>query len=84
MTADDKCTFCDEKAIKGGYIQPPMCEKHHSVAILISMLRGRGQSASFENITLMAIHLPQAKVNPAEVEGLLKPMREGVHNGEQD
>lgn len=79
-----KCTFCGQDAIDGGYIQPPMCEKHHAVAIIISMLKGRGQIASLQNICLMADYYPKAGLSPNEVEDLLKPMRGDVRNEEQD
>jgi hypothetical protein len=79
-----KCTFCNEEAVEGGYIQPPMCEKHHAVAIIISMLKGRGQIASKENIRLMAAYYPKAGLDPNEVEDLLKPMRGDVRNEEQE
>lgn len=69
------CTFCDQPAIDGGYIQPAMCQQHLSVAILISMLKSRGQLASLENIKLMANYYPKADVRPDEVETLLEPMR---------
>jgi hypothetical protein len=70
-----RCTYCDKEAVEGGYIQPPMCPKHHSVAILISMLKSRGQITSRENIKLMANYYPKAGVRPNEVEALLEPMR---------
>jgi hypothetical protein len=75
------CTYCNQPAIDGGYIQPPMCPKHCSVAILISMLKNRGQLASLENIRLLAAYYPRAGVRPDEVENLLEPMRqkEEVH-----
>jgi hypothetical protein len=75
------CTFCDQPAIDGGYIQPPMCQRHLSVAILISLLKSRGQIASKENVRLLAAYYPRAGVKPDDVEGLLEPMRqkEEVH-----
>jgi hypothetical protein len=75
------CAFCDQPAIDGGYIQPPMCQRHLSVAILISLLKSRGQIASLENVRLLAAYTPKAGIKPEEVEGLLEPMRqkEEVH-----
>jgi hypothetical protein len=75
------CTFCDQPAIDGGYIQPPMCQRHLSVAILISLLKSRGQIASLENVRLLAAYYPRSGVKPDDVEGLLEPMRqkEEVH-----
>lgn len=70
-----KCTFCDQPAITGTYISPAMCPQHHSLAILISLLKSRGHIASLENLRVMAAHLPQAKLKPDEVDDLLKPMR---------
>jgi hypothetical protein len=69
------CTFCDQPAIDGGYIQPAMCQQHLSVAILISLLKSRDQIASLENVRLLAAYTPKAGVRPDEVEGLLEPMR---------
>jgi hypothetical protein len=69
------CTYCSEMAIDGGYIQPPMCTKHHSIAILISLLKRREQIASRENIKLMANYYPKLGIKADEVDSLLEPMR---------
>lgn len=73
------CTFCEESIVEGGYIQPPMCQKHHSLAILISLLKNRGQLASLENLRLLAAFFPRTGLRNDEIEALLEPMREHIH-----
>jgi hypothetical protein len=77
------CTYCDKPAIEGGYIQPDMCPKHHSLAILISFLKNAGYLASLENLRHIALLYPPALLDPDEIEALLAPMKpEAVLNGE--
>lgn len=78
-----RCHFCHRHAIAGGYIQPDMCPKHHSLAILVSMLKGRGQPATLENIKILAAYFHRIRLDPDEIEALLEPMQEAVLNGEQ-
>lgn len=72
------CTYCDQPAVDGGYIQPPMCTQHHALAILISLLKSHGQIASLENIRTLAVFFPRAGLQPDDVPALLQPMREEV------
>lgn len=77
------CFFCKQPTVPGGYIQPPMCEKHHALAILISLLKSRGQLASLENIRLLAgYYRLRTGLDPAEIEALIQPMK-GVLDSEQ-
>jgi hypothetical protein len=69
-----ECTFCPRPAIDGGYIQPAMCTKHHSLAILISMLKSRGQPATLDNINALAAYFHRARLDPDEIPALLAPM----------
>jgi hypothetical protein len=79
----DTCTYCDRKAVDGGYISPAMCKKHLDLAIIISLLKSRGQPATPENIrVLVAYYRPRIGLDPDEIPALLEPMQ-AVLDGEQ-
>jgi hypothetical protein len=64
------CSFCERDEIAGGYLQPPLCAKHHALAVVASMLRSRGQPVTAETIKQCVALYPKAGIRPDEVEAL--------------
>jgi hypothetical protein len=78
-----KCTYCDQIAVSGGYIQPPMCKKHLDIALLISLLKNQGQIPSLQNIReLVDLYRPRIDIDLDEIAELLKPMHEDGEHAE--
>lgn len=62
MTAP--CTFCSQPVIAAGYTDPPMCERHLDLAVIIGFMIDRGQPVTVESVTAM---LRQARANGGEL-----------------
>jgi hypothetical protein len=71
-----KCTFCEREEMTGGYLQPPMCEKHHALTVVASLLRSRGQPVTPANIRQCVELYPKAGIQPDEVDTLCEAMPE--------
>jgi hypothetical protein len=65
-----QCTFCEREALTPSYIQPPLCEKHHTITVIASLLKSHGHPASAENIKRFVELHPKTGIRPDEVEGL--------------
>ena len=69
-----KCTFCNREEMIGGYLQPPMCEKHHALTVVASLLRSRGQLVTLEAVKQCVELYPKAGIQPDEVVELCSAM----------
>jgi hypothetical protein len=69
-----KCTFCERDAMSGAHLQPPMCEKHHAVAVVISLLKAYAQPVTVRHIREFVTRYPQAGLSPGEVDALYRAM----------
>ncbi len=69
-----KCTFCKREELSGGYLQPPMCKKHHALTVVASLLRSRGQPVTSETIKQCVELYPKAGIQPDEVVELCSAM----------
>jgi hypothetical protein len=75
---DQQCTFCERTAISGGYLQPPMCELHHTIAIMISLLKSYGLPVEMGHLNRLAVAIyPKTNLSPEQISGLAQPMLEG-------
>ena len=71
------CTFCDRPAISGGYIQPPMCNEHHTLAVMVSLLKNYNLPINLENLNRLASGMyPRVKLLPDAIPDLARPMLE--------
>ena len=69
-----RCTYCEREEMANGYLQPPMCARHHVVAVIASMLRSRGQPPSVESIKRLLEVYPQGGITVDQVDELARPM----------
>ena len=73
-----KCAYCNRLAFAPQYISPPMCRKHHELALVVSRLQRQGQAVTMETIEASyRRRLARRVVAPEEVAGLLRGMLKG-------
>lgn len=69
------CTFCDHIAISGSYIQPPMCNEHLTLAVMVSLLKSYGLPINLENLNRLAIRMyPKINLSSNQIPDLAQPM----------
>lgn len=73
-----QCTFCERTAISGGYLQPPMCELHCVIAIMISLLKSYGLPVRLDHLNRLAVAIySKTNLTPEQIPDLARPMLEG-------
>lgn len=70
------CSFCEKEAFLPGVIDPPMCEAHHDIVRLVSVLLRSGETGTVANVTRLLEHIQEDKdepfsITPEQVPGLL-------------
>lgn len=69
------CTFCGSEALAPEYVAPPMCSRHFTMTIIVSLLKNHGHPVTVENIRLFVEQKPKTLISPDEVDGLFRPMQ---------
>ena len=79
------CTFCEREAFAPEIIHPPMCEKHHEVALMVSRLRRNDRPVTLATVRTLHSHLVRPFIMDGELPGLLSDiMRGDGHEGQRD
>ncbi len=71
----DTCTYCNQPIYSDG-IQPPMCERHYEMALLMSRCERQGREITAENVIqrMKAAVFAVWHIAESEVAGLLQEM----------
>lgn len=75
-----RCTFCEREAYAPEIIQPPMCEKHHLVALLVNRLERNDRQVTLATVRTMHSHLVRPFITDGELPKLLGDIMRGDNN----
>lgn len=72
-TMTTRCTYCEREAISPQHVKPPMCARHHEVAILVSRARRLNLAVTVANLTeLLEQAAGKTAIMAADIPQLLK------------
>lgn len=69
-----ECTYCHREQWANGFLQPPMCAKHHSAAVVLSLIRSRGVSPNLEHARIVVSRYPKTGLSLDELDELCQPL----------